>query len=251
VTPAIDCTGVCKSYPRRAKLGIKELLVGKRPRAGRFTRRWALDDVSVAVHRSEALGVIGDNGSGKSTLLAVMLGALRPDAGRVEIHGHIASLLTLGAGFHPDLTGRQNVMLYGSILGMRAREVRRQMHRILDFSELIDVIDDPVRTYSSGMVARLGFSTIINSPADILLVDEILAVGDFQFQGRCLDAMRRFRTGGGTLVIVSHDLKTIDATCDRALWLDEGRTNATGAARDVTSAYAGRAQQATLAGAQG
>src|SRR5262249_47759069 len=161
-------------------------LVGKRPRAGRFTRRWALDNVSVAVHRAEALGIIGDNGSGKSTLLGVMLGALRPDAGRVEVHGRVASMLALGAGFHPDLTGRQNVMLYGSILGMRAREIRRQMHRILDFSELIDVIDDPLRTYSSGMVARLGFSTIINSPADILLVDEILAVGDFQFQARCL-----------------------------------------------------------------
>ncbi len=247
MTAAVDCRGVSKSYPRVAKLGLKEFLVGKRPRAGRFTRKWALDNVSVAVARGEALGVVGDNGSGKSTLLGVMLGALRPDAGSVEVNGRMGSLLTLGAGFHPDLTGRQNVILYGSVLGMRVREMQKRMDRVLAFSELSDVIDDPIRTYSSGMVARLGFSTIINTPCDILLVDEVLAVGDIQFQDRCLEAMRRFKAAGGTLVIVSHALTTIDSTCDRALWLDEGRPLASGAARDVTNAYVRRGPRTAAA----
>jgi ABC-type polysaccharide/polyol phosphate transport system ATPase subunit len=237
VSVAVQCHGVSKSYARFGMMGVKEFLVGKRRHVGRFMREWALHDVSLQVSAGQAFGVIGHNGSGKSTLLALMLGVIRPDAGSVEVRGRVASLLALGAGFHPELTGRQNVMLYGSILGMSLREIRAAFDGVLEFSELGDAIDNPLRTYSSGMITRLGFSTIIHAPADVLLIDEVLAVGDMEFQARCTDALARFKRRGGTLVIVSHDLGAIQRMCDQALCLEEGRVVSAGAARQVVHCY--------------
>jgi lipopolysaccharide transport system ATP-binding protein len=237
VTAAVSCRGVSKSYAPRASLNVKEWFVGKHRAAGRFTRQWALRDVSFDVTRGEGFGIIGRNGSGKSTLLGVLLGVLHPETGRVDMQGRVASLLELGAGFHPELTGRQNLFLHGAILGMRIREVRRRFDEILAFSELGPAIDQPLRTYSSGMVARLGFSAIAHADADILLVDEVLGVGDLEFQEKCRDYLRAFKQRGGTLVVVSHDLGSVEAMCERGLHLDEGRVRIAGLIPDVVRAY--------------
>ena len=177
----IECNNVTKSYARGAVLGIKELLVGKHRRMGRFTREFALRDISFSVERGEAFGIVGLNGSGKTTLLSLILGVISPNSGAIRTHGRIAPLLALGSGFHPELTGRDNVFLYASILGLSLAEIRERFDAIVEFSELEDAIENPVRTYSSGMTARLGFSTIIHTVAEILLIDEVLAVGDAEF----------------------------------------------------------------------
>ena len=223
-------------------LGIKELLVGSHRRVGRFTRKQALHDVSFQVPRGRAFGIVGQNGSGKSTLLALLLGVMRPDRGRIALAGRVASLLALGAGFHPELTGRQNIFLYGSTLGMGLHEIRTRFDEIVAFSELGDAVDDPLRTYSSGMTARLGFSTVVHTSAEILLIDEVLAVGDLQFQHKCHVKLMQFTRDDGTLVIVSHDVTAVERLCDEALWLHEGRVLASGHPRQVVGAYVGWCQ---------
>ena len=234
----IACSGVSKSYRMRSPLGIKEMLVGRHRRnvGGRFSRTWALRDVTFSVKAGSAFGVVGANGSGKSTLLALMLGTLRPDAGTITVGGSLAALLALGAGFHPELTGRQNVFLYGSILGMRIRDIRARFDAIVDFSELGEAIDNPLRTYSSGMITRLGFATITHVNADVLLVDEVLAVGDLNFQAKCRRHFEQVK-GRGTLVIVSHDLEAVEELCDEGIWLDQGVVGCRGPIRQVVAAY--------------
>jgi ABC-type polysaccharide/polyol phosphate transport system ATPase subunit len=237
VTVTVRCDRVRKSYRRSSTLGVKEWFVARRRAPSRFTREWAVEDVSFDVRSGEGFGIIGANGSGKSTLLGVLLGVLRPEAGTVAVRGSIASLLELGAGFHPELTGRQNIFLHGAILGMRLGDVRARFDDIVAFSGLGGAIDQQLRTYSSGMVARLGFAVIAHAAADVLLVDEVLAVGDMEFKEKCLEFLEDFKRREGTLVVVSHDMELVRATCERGLCLAEGRTVAAGAMSDVVRAY--------------
>ncbi|MBP7963925.1 MAG: ABC transporter ATP-binding protein [Caldilineaceae bacterium] len=198
---------------------------------------WALRDISFTVNPGDSLGIIGPNGSGKSTLLKLLVGILEPTEGTVKIRGRISSLLELGAGFHTDLTGRDNVFLNGSIYGLSQQQIRDRMESIIDFSGIGPFIDMPVKHYSSGMYVRLGFAVAIHTEPDLLLVDEVLAVGDAAFQHKCMDAIQRFRTAGGTMILVSHDLGTIQTQCDRAIWLDRGKVGADGHPTDVVMAY--------------
>jgi len=235
---AVMCEGLWKTYQRHRPVGVKSLLLGAGPPADtRFAREWALSDVGFQVARGRSFGVIGANGSGKTTLLSILLGTVQEDRGSVGLNGNVASLLELGAGFHGDLTGRENVVLYGSILGMRLAEIRRCFEEIAGFSELESAIEQPLRTYSAGMIARLGFSTIIHSAADILLIDEVLAVGDARFQAKCHQALHEFRGRGGTLVIVSHNMREVSEVCDDGICLDLGRVVDAGPMAQVAARY--------------
>jgi ABC-type polysaccharide/polyol phosphate transport system ATPase subunit len=198
---------------------------------------WPLRDVSFRLDRGESLGVIGPNGSGKSTLLKLITGILTPTHGEMIVNGRICSLLELGAGFQPDLTGRENIFLNGSIYGLSRQEMNARVESIIEFAELGDFIDTPVRHYSSGMYVRLGFAVAIHTDPDLLLVDEVLAVGDQSFQHKCMSAIQEFRNGGGTLLLVSHDLSAIQAICHRAIWLEEGLVQSAGAPTDVVMDY--------------
>jgi len=238
MTHAVLCEDLWKTYQRHRPLGVKSLLLGADPpRDTRFAREWALSELGFQVPRGRSFGVIGPNGSGKTTLLSILLGTVKEDRGRVSLSGRVASLLELGAGFHGDLTGRENVFLYGSILGMRLAEIRRRFENIAEFSELERAIEQPLRTYSAGMIARLGFSIIIHSAADILLIDEVLAVGDASFQAKCHRALREFRARSGTLVIVSHNMKEVTEVCDEGICLDLGRVVDAGPMGGVAARY--------------
>jgi homopolymeric O-antigen transport system ATP-binding protein len=238
MTHAVTCEGLWKTYQRHRPVGVKTLLLGAGPPADTgFAREWALADVGFTVPRGRSFGVIGANGSGKTTLLSILLGTVQADRGRVGLNGPVASLLELGAGFHGDLTGRENVVLYGSILGMRLAEIRRCFEAIAGFSELEGAMDQPLRTYSAGMIARLGFSIIIHSAAEVLLIDEVLAVGDARFQAKCRRALREFRDRGGTLVIVSHNMKELSEVCDEGICLDLGRVVDSGPMPVVAAHY--------------
>jgi len=241
MTHAVVCQNLWKSYRIRRPVGLRGMLFGGVPRDTRFARHWALSGVNFIVTRGQALGVIGPNGSGKTTLLAIMLGAVQADRGRVSLDGRVASLLELGAGFQGHLSGRENIYLYGSILGMTLREIRERFDRIVEFSEMEGSLDWPLRKYSAGMIARLRFSVIIHSPADILLIDEVLTVGDARFQHKCLDALRKFKGRGGTLLLVSHDMDEIAGICDDAVCLDFGSVVDAGPAREVATRYQDRA----------
>ncbi len=203
----------------------------------RYEEFWALRGVSLSVRRGEAVGIIGRNGAGKSTLFKVMCGVLRPERGTVEIRGRISPLIELEAGFHPELTGIENIYLNGAIYGMSRREVQEKLPQIVEFSGLGKFIHSPIRTYSSGMHARLGFSLAINVDADILLVDEVLAVGDAEFQEKCYRRIKEMRQEGVTIVYVSHNLDSVIDICDRALWLDEGEIKMEGDPEEVVKSY--------------
>ena len=240
MTHAVVCENVWKSYRMRRPVGLRGLLLGGAPRDTRFARHWALSGVNFIVTRGQALGVIGPNGSGKTTLLAILLGAVQADRGRASLNGRAASLLELGAGFQGHLTGRENVYLYGSVLGMTLAEIRSRFDRIAEFSEMEASLDRPLRKYSAGMIARLRFSVIIHSPADILLIDEVLTVGDARFQRKCVGALREFKERGGTLILVSHGMDEIAEVCDDAICLDFGSIVDAGPARDVAARYQDR-----------
>jgi ABC-type polysaccharide/polyol phosphate transport system ATPase subunit len=197
----------------------------------------AIAGVNVTIQRGEAVGIIGRNGAGKSTLLKVIARVLRPTAGNIAVHGRVAPLLELGAGFDPELSGRENIFLNGAILGRSRRDMLQRLPRIVEFAELEAFGDAPVRTYSSGMVARLGFAIATDVDPDVLLVDEVLAVGDLEFQQKCLERMRGFRKRGATLVLVSHSPELVLSLCDRVLWFEAGRLVADGPARAVVDAY--------------
>lgn len=198
---------------------------------------WALRDVSFEVPAGTTLGLIGANGAGKSTMLKVLSRILVPDRGSVEMHGRVSALLELGAGFHPELSGRENVFLNGTILGMSQTDLLRRFDDIVEFAGLEKAIDHAVKTYSSGMQARLGFSVAVAIEPDILIVDEVLAVGDEEFQRRSLERMNELRSGGRTAIFVSHGLAQVQQICDRAVWLDQGEVCATGDTEDVINAY--------------
>ncbi len=198
---------------------------------------WPLRNVSFAIHPGESVGIIGPNGSGKSTLLKVLSGILTPTEGDLIINGRISSLLELGAGFHPELTGRDNIYLNGSIYGLTRKQMDSQLDQIIDYAELGKFIDTPVKHYSSGMYVRLGFAVAIHTAPDLLLVDEVLAVGDAAFQRKCLASIQQLRDQGRTLILVSHDLSSIQNICRRVIWLESGELQADGHPTDVIMAY--------------
>lgn len=199
--------------------------------------RWALRDVDFRIEPGEAVGLVGRNGSGKSTLLKILTRVMYPYAGRVAASGRVGALIEVQAGLHEDLTGRENIVLYGSLLGWSRREVARRFDDIIDFAELRDAVDRQVKFYSSGMHMRLGFSVAALLEPDVLLVDEVLAVGDGAFQARCLARLQEVIDGGTTLVYVSHDLDTVRRVCDRVLWLDSGSVREDGKSGAVLAAY--------------
>jgi ABC-type polysaccharide/polyol phosphate transport system ATPase subunit len=201
---------------------------------------WALRDVDVHLERGESLGLIGPNGSGKSTLLRIMAGILRPTCGRVAVSGTVAPMLELGVGFHPELTGRENVYLNTSLLGFGTRQTDALYDRIVAFAELQEFMSAPVKTFSTGMAMRLAFAVATHLDADVLLVDEVLAVGDRAFQEKCLARMSEVRARGGSIVVVAHDLDLVQRFCDRACLLVEGRIVAEGAPAEVAARYCRR-----------
>ncbi len=201
------------------------------------SRYEALKDISFEVYRGEALGIIGKNGAGKSTMLGLIAGVLKPSKGGVIVKGQIAPLLELSAGFHPELTGRENILLNGVILGLTRAEVLRKLDEIIEFSELGEFIDQPIRVYSSGMLARLGFSVVAHLDPDILLIDEILAVGDLEFQKKCIDKMIGFKKSGITMILVSHSMSDITRICDRTLWIENHSAKMIGKTEKVIIQY--------------
>jgi len=240
--PAVCVNRVTKEFRLggTAHLGLKSLLLRApevRHDLHRRVRVEALRDVSFEIARGEWVAMIGPNGSGKSTMLGLIAGVLQPTFGTIEAHGRISPLLELGAGFHPELTGAENVLLNGVILGLTRAMVRERFNKIVEFSGLGNEIDRPVRTYSSGMSARLGFSVAAHVDPEILLVDEVLAVGDEAFARRCLDKLRSFHAAGVTIVVVSHTLTLVEALCDRALLLVGGKLVAAGPPAEVIATY--------------
>jgi ABC-type polysaccharide/polyol phosphate transport system ATPase subunit len=198
---------------------------------------WALRDLSLELGRGRMVGIIGSNGSGKSTLLKVLGGILKPTTGAVSVRGRVSALIELGAGFHPEFTGRENVYINGVLLGLSRAEIRARFDEIVGFAGLEAFVDSPVKTYSSGMYMRLGFAIAVTVDPDVLLIDEVLAVGDEAFQHRCVGKIQEFKAAGKTIVLVSHDLGSIERLCDEAVWLDGGRLQAHGEAREVVSRY--------------
>jgi lipopolysaccharide transport system ATP-binding protein len=200
---------------------------------------WALRNVSFSVREGEVLGIIGRNGAGKSTLLKILARITDPTEGRVELHGRVGSLLEVGTGFHPELTGRENIYLNGTMLGMRQHEIRRRFDAIVDFADIERFLDTPVKRYSSGMYTRLAFAVAAHLEPEILIVDEVLAVGDAAFQEKCMGKMREVAGNGRTILYVSHSLPSIAALCHHALWLDEGQVKGYGTARSIVGEYLG------------
>lgn len=198
---------------------------------------WALRQIDLNIDKGEMIGLIGPNGAGKSTLLKLIARVMRPTEGRVWVKGVVAPLLEFGAGFHPDLTGRENIFLNGALLGFTNDEMQEKFDRIVDFAELWEFIDVPVRNYSSGMAARLGFAIATDIDPDILILDEVLSVGDESFQRKSLTKMENFRHYGATIILVSHNLETILEMCQRAVWLDHGQIKMIGAADQIVTAY--------------
>ncbi len=229
---------VSKSFRTQAERvnSLKELIT-KRRRHADVEEFFALRDVSFEVNEGEAFGVIGHNGSGKSTLLKCMAGILQPSSGSVAVQKRMSALLELGAGFHPELTGRDNVFLNAAILGMTRREIAERFDEIVDFSGLAEFIDEPVKTYSSGMYVRLAFAVAINVDPQLLIIDEILAVGDVTFQQRCMQKFVEFREQGRTIVLVTHDMGSVRNFCDRAIWLEHGEIAGQGKPADLVDTY--------------
>jgi len=198
---------------------------------------WALRDVSFDLTRGEAFGIIGANGAGKSTILKLITGIMKPTEGRIDVNGRLSALIEVGAGFHPDLTGRENIYLNGTILGMKRAEIAKKFEAIVEFSGLRDFIDTPVKRYSTGMYARLGFSVAAHVDPDILIVDEVLSVGDVVFQNRCLERMNSILRSGATVIFVSHNLRAIVELCPRSILLEEGKIVASGPSQEVMNTY--------------
>jgi homopolymeric O-antigen transport system ATP-binding protein len=240
----VEC--VSKRFSRELKrslwYGIKDVgkeVVGRGQYADglRPSEFWALRDVSFTVGRGETVGLIGHNGAGKTTLLKLINGLIKPTAGRIAVHGSVRALIALDAGFNPVLTGRENVKVASAVLGMGEHEIASRLDEIVEFSELSDFIDTPIRSYSSGMLARLGFSVAVHTQPDVLLVDEVLAVGDLNFAIKCYRKIDEFRKNGGSIVLVSHNAYSIRSNCDRVVWIEHGVVQDIGDTPDICDAY--------------
>jgi lipopolysaccharide transport system ATP-binding protein len=234
---AVEITGVGKRFRRRRdrRATLKELVV--RGPSRHIDEFWALRDVSLTIPRGSVYGLIGHNGSGKSTLLKVLAGIYRPNEGGVTVNGRLAALIELGAGFHPELTGRENIRLNGSILGLPRKDIVAATGEIVEFSGLGDFIDEPVKNYSSGMYVRLGFSVAVHMRPDVLLIDEVIAVGDEDFQRKCFDHLYALRKSGRTIIVVSHSTTMMASLCDEVAWLDHGTLMAKGSSDGVIDGY--------------
>lgn len=233
----IDVSHIVKNfrvYGDKSHTFKDRILFSKR---NKYKLNHVIDDISFQCKKGEAIGLIGHNGCGKSTTLKLLNRILYPDSGTITMRGKISSLIELGAGFHPDMTGRENIYINATIFGLKKKEIDKRLDKIIRFSELEDFIDNPVRTYSSGMYMRLAFSVAINVDADILLVDEILAVGDANFQRKCFDKLKEIKENGATIVIVSHSMDQIKSICDRVLWIDAGKIREDGPAQKVCDDY--------------
>ena len=236
----IEFTDVSKSFARNTR---RQLLAGHIQEWFRRTRKerfYALKNVTFRIEPGESVAVVGANGAGKSTLLGLVAGLAVPDSGRISVRGRVAALLELGSGFHADLTGRENIHLNGSLLGLRRKQMAQMIDEIISFSGVGDFIDQPLRTYSTGMVMRLAFSVAVNIDPDILIVDEVLAVGDQNFQAKCYDKILEFQRAGKTLLCVSHVASAAQELCSRALWLDHGSLVMDGSSQEVIESYRGQ-----------
>ncbi len=237
--PAVQIESVSVRYrvPTERIGTLKEYMIRTIKRRIQMRTFWAVDNVTLNINKSEIFGLIGDNGAGKSTLFKVIARVLRPTKGRVVVRGRLAPLLELGAGFHPELTGKENIFLNGALLGYSHAEMQDKYQQIVDFSELGDFIDAPIRTYSTGMYARLAFSVATAHEPDILIIDEILGVGDESFQKKCVDRIAKFRQIGTSILLVSHSMDTILDMCQRVAWLDHGKLMLIGDPVTVVQAY--------------
>lgn len=236
-TSLISCERLSKTFRRHARPQLLRQHLRDLWAPRREEKFYALKDISFEVARGESVGIVGGNGSGKSTLLALTTGLARPDEGRIVVNGRIGALLELGSGFHPDLTGAENVRLNAALLGLSRKRTTALFDSIVEFSGVADFINEPLRTYSSGMVVRLAFSVIINLDADVIIIDEVLAVGDQEFQAKCSERIHSLRESGKTLLFVSHNSASVLRLCDRALWLNHGRLVMTGSAQKIIDAY--------------
>lgn len=234
---AIELQGIKKSFRlfHGGPGSLKSLVLSFRRK--RLEEFWALKGIDLSVSRGETVAVIGKNGSGKSTMLGIVGNIYKPTSGKVGVHGRVSALLELGAGFHPELTGIENIYLNGAILGIRTRDMKSKIEQIVEFSELEKFIDTPIKSYSKGMVMRLGFAIAVQVDPDILLVDEVLAVGDEAFQEKCFEKIESFQQAGKTIVFVSHDLEAVRRVASRAVWLDQGTIRANGATDEVVESY--------------
>ncbi|AUX73085.1 ABC transporter ATP-binding protein [Erwinia pyrifoliae] len=237
----IEFINVTKSYPLYHHIGsgIKELVFNPIRALSLLSGRsyLAIEDINFRVEKGESVALIGRNGAGKSTSLGLVAGVLKPTAGEVNVVGRVASMLELGGGFHPELTGRENIRLNATLLGLRRKELNARINDIIEFSELGEFIDEPIRVYSSGMLAKLGFSVISQINPDILIIDEVLAVGDIAFQRKCINTINEFKKKGVTILFVSHNLSDIEKVCDRVIWIENHRLKMTGKSSEVISAY--------------
>jgi ABC-type polysaccharide/polyol phosphate transport system ATPase subunit len=236
-TIILENSGVRYRAPDERIPTFKEYLIRWLQRKIRHRDFWALREINLTIFSGETVGLIGHNGAGKSTLLKLIARVLRPTTGRVVVKGRVAPLLEFGAGFHPELTGRENVYLNGALLGFSNQEMEAKFERIVDFAELWDFIDAPLRTYSSGMSARLGFAVATDVKPDILIIDEVLSVGDEAFQRKSAARMQEFRDQGATIILVSHNMAIIEQMCHRAVWLDHGHLMEAGDVKEVIKAY--------------
>ena len=245
----ICAQGVGKQFrrydPHRPR-SLRRLLTQAPRLPRRADKFWALQDIDLTVAPGEMVGVVGRNGSGKSTLLRLVGGVLRPDAGALEISGRIGGLLDLNVGMHEELSGRDNALIGSVIAGLTRREAERRLPQIIEFSQLGEHIDAPVRTYSSGMKLRLGFATAIHAEPDVLLIDEVLSVGDMAFQARCYERIRKLRERGMAILLVTHDMSQVEKLCDRAVWLDRGTMVAEGEPKAVTLEYTAKMHARTM-----
>lgn len=238
---AIEFKAVTKSYPLYHHIGsgIKELIFNPKRALTLLSGRsyLAIEDINFTVNKGESVALIGRNGAGKSTSLGLVAGVIKPTSGSVTTKGRVASMLELGGGFHPELTGRENIRLNATLLGLRRKQLNERIDKIIEFSELGEFIDEPIRVYSSGMLAKLGFSVITQVDPDILIIDEVLAVGDYAFQKKCIETINKFKEKGVTILFVSHNLTDIEKICDRVIWIENHRLKASGNASVILEQY--------------